>query len=106
MTKHMTNRTTSCLASAALAALAAMTGPTASAGLLETRSNYVGSNWVDGWRDPANWAGLTAYSSQAPDGGADINYIQMAHDNSNLYININQATNFAYNYGDVNVYFD
>jgi hypothetical protein len=106
MTKNMTNRATSWLASAALAALAPMTASTASAGLFETRSNYVGSNWVDGWKDPANWAGLPAYATQAPDGGADINYISMAHDNSCLYININQATDFAFNYGDVNVYFD
>ena len=94
------------LALVASAALAAVPVSTALAGLDQTRSNYVGGNWGDAWKNIANWGPLTAYPTQAPDGGGDISYIAMAHDDNALYINFNQGTNFALGYGDENIYFD
>ena len=79
---------------------------TAFGGLNETRSNYVGSNWGDSWKEIKNWAALPPYSAEPGDGGGDINYISMAHDDSNLYINFNQASQFTYDYGNQEISFD
>jgi hypothetical protein len=65
----------------------------------------MGSNWA-GWSDINNWAAVTPYSVDPGGLGGDINYISMAHDDTSLYINFNQASQFAYNYGDQNIYFD
>jgi hypothetical protein len=49
---------------------------------------------------------MTQYSAEPGDGGGDINYVAMAHDDGYLYINFNQASQFAYEYGTQNIYFD
>src|SRR4051812_32166801 len=71
----------------------------------ETRSNYMGSSW-GGWNNAANWAGVTSYAAEPGDGGGDINYIKMAHDDGFLYINFNQASQFNYDYGTQQIHFD
>src|SRR5688572_21975081 len=87
------------------AVTAGLSGLSASAATVETRSNYMGSTW-NGWSNAGNWAGVQSYSAEPGDGGGDINYIKMAHDDTSLYINLNQASGFAYGHGTQNIYFD
>ncbi len=77
-----------------------------SVGLAETRSNYVGSDWSASWSSEANWAGVMPYPAEPGDGGGDINYIAMAHDDTYLYINFNQASGFGYDNGSQSIFFD
>src|SRR5262245_49693547 len=101
-------RLLSCSVMAGLAGLTAALAPSSSAAMAataETRSNYMGSIWA-GWNNAANWAGITGYSAEPGDGGGDINYIKMAHDDLFLYINFNQASQFPYDFGTQQISFD
>src|SRR6266480_5657392 len=89
-----------------LAGMTGLVGSSAFGAVAATRSNYVGGNWGDSWKDISNWAAINPYATQTPDGGGDINYISMAHDDNNLYINFNQASTFGYDYGSQQISFD
>jgi len=74
---------------------------------VETRSNYMGVDWTTSWNNEANWAAVTPYAFEPFDSlGGEIDQISMAHDNNYLYIFFDEGSEFAFDAGNQNIYFD
>ena len=90
-----------------LGILCCIGSPAAWAQPVETLSNYMGKDWTGFWQSEVNWFTVTPYSAEPGDGlGGQIDQISMAHDDTYLYIFFDEGTEFAYEHGSQNIYFD